>query len=118
MVTQERLIEIQLATADQLSKAAEVISLHTGAETEVTTSIPESMVRFRTRMTEDAAGELLARLIQSGVQVNQFREVQADLEETFLTITHGELPSGDREAAAPASDPSGKKGARGAKPAH
>jgi ABC-2 type transport system ATP-binding protein len=118
-VTQERLIEIQLASAEQLARAAEVIRLHAGAEVEVTTSVAECMVRFRTRMTEDAAGELLARLIQAGVRVNQFREVQADLEETFLTITHGELPSGDRESAAPAPLPSSnKKGARGAKPAH
>jgi hypothetical protein len=32
-------------------------------------------------------GRLLAALIQAGVRVNQFREEQSDLEDTFLSIT-------------------------------
>lgn len=116
-VTQERLIEIQLASGEQLSRAAEIVALHAEPRVEVTTSAAECIVRFRTRMTEDAAGELLLQLIRAGVRVNQFREVQADLEETFLTITHGDLPSGDRERAQTPAPASGKKGVRGAKPA-
>jgi len=115
-VTQERLIEVQLATNDQLAQATEVVALQAGSGVEVTTSTAECMIRFRTRMTEDAAGDLLARLVQAGVRVNQFREVQADLEETFLTITHGDMPSGDRETTPQVA--SAKKGVRDAKPTH
>jgi ABC-2 type transport system ATP-binding protein len=95
-VTQERSIEVQLAEADQLALAAQLITRHGISATSVTISTTEKMVRFRTRDSEDAVGKLLSALVQSGVAVNQFREVQSDLEDTFLSITRGDLPSGDR----------------------
>jgi ABC-2 type transport system ATP-binding protein len=115
-VSQERLIEVQLAAADQLARAAAVIAPLVEPDAGVTPAPAELMVRFRTRKPEDAVGEVLARLVQAGVRVNQFREVQSDLEDTFLSLTRGDLPSGDREPAPAAPARPAKREAKGAKP--
>jgi ABC-2 type transport system ATP-binding protein len=53
-------------------------------------------VRFRTAKGDDALAGLLAELVSSGLRVTQFREVQTDLEEAFMTAAR----VGDAEAAA------------------
>jgi hypothetical protein len=95
-VTPERLIEVQLTSEEQLSQAATVIGPLLEEGMSVTTSPTEAMVRFRTRKPEEALGQVLTTLIHSGIRVSQFREVQGDLEDTFLTLTRDGLPSGDR----------------------
>jgi ABC-2 type transport system ATP-binding protein len=89
-VSQRRMLEVQLATADQLDQAAEVIRPLVEADAEIALSTTEAMVRFRTQKSEDEMGQLLTRLIHSGVLVNQFREVHSDLEDTFLEITRNQ----------------------------
>jgi ABC-2 type transport system ATP-binding protein len=85
-VSERRTIEVQLAKTDEVQRAAEVIRHYEGNEAEVVPSPAEAMVRFQTsRLEQDLAG-LLADLVQNSLNVTQFREVQMDLEDTFLSI--------------------------------
>jgi ABC-2 type transport system ATP-binding protein len=86
-VSQQRTIEVQLASADQLERAATIIRPLLEPDAELMLSPAEAIVRFRTHKSENRLGKLLTALIRGGVHVNQFREIQADLEETFLKIT-------------------------------
>ena len=52
--------------------------------------LAEAVVRFRTARREEELAKLLAALISSGMEVAQFREVQTDLEEAFLTVARSE----------------------------
>ena len=88
-VRQERLIEVQLASADEVPRAVAVIAPRVGPDAGVTAAPAEASVRFRTRASEDDTGRLLADLIRAGVRVNQFREEPFDLEDTFLSVTRG-----------------------------
>ncbi len=85
-VSQQRTMESQLVSADQVSAAAQIIrsSLESGAEV---VEVPvEATVRFRTTTSEAELSQVLRRLIQSDIQVVQFREVQTDLEEAFMSF--------------------------------
>jgi ABC-2 type transport system ATP-binding protein len=85
-LTQVRPMEVLLADAEQVDRVAEVVRRHIEPGAEITTSAEEAVVRFRTaRREEDLAG-LLAALVGAGLGVTQFREVQTDLEEAFLTV--------------------------------
>ena len=66
-----------------------------GAGAEVTASPAESAVRFRTAQADDALTGLLAGLVSAGLGVSQFREVQTDLEEAFMSVAR-ENGAGDR----------------------
>ena len=85
-VCQERTIEIQLSAGQPLQQAAEMVNQFAGNET-VSPSETESMIRFRTSRSEDDLGSLLKELMSTGVAVTQFREVAADLEDAFLSVT-------------------------------
>ena len=97
-VRQERLIEVQLASADEIPKAIAVIAPRVEPDSGVTPAPAEASVRFRTQASEDDMGRLLADLIGAGVRVNQFREEPFDLEATFLSITRSSAPGGDQPA--------------------
>jgi len=86
MVSQERTIEVQLAHSDQLSAGADMIRPHLEADAEVTQVPEEGVIRFRTARTEEQLADLLGSVIQGGVKVSQFREVQTDLEEAFMSF--------------------------------
>ncbi len=86
-VTQRRTIEVQLAAADQIDRAIEVIRPLVEKDAEITGSQAEAMVRFQTARKEDELGQILARLVKEGVHVTQFRELQTDLETAFLSVT-------------------------------
>jgi ABC-2 type transport system ATP-binding protein len=105
-VLQRRLVEVQLASADQLDQAVKVLTPLVEPDAGVTGAPAEAIVRFSTQKSENYLGRVLARLIKVGIQVNQFREVQSDLEDMFLSITHQrpargrpEGPVGDRSGA-------------------
>jgi ABC-2 type transport system ATP-binding protein len=66
------------------------------AGTEINTSLAESTIRFRTALDEAALSQVLAKLVQAGVLVTQFRELQTDLEDAFMTVTR----RGDSQQAA------------------
>jgi ABC-2 type transport system ATP-binding protein len=96
-VSQQRTIESQLASADQAAAAAQIIRelIEDGASV---TEVPaEATVRFRTARSELELGGILAELIQAGIRVTQFREVQTDLEEAFMSFAR---PQGQSTAAA------------------
>ena len=84
-INPQRTIEIQLAGADHLA-TAEQFAQEAEPQATVTRSDAEFVVRFRTARTEQDLGKLLSRLVQTGVLVTQFREVQSDLEEAFMTV--------------------------------
>ena len=100
MVSQRRTIEVQLVSADQIPTAVELVRAHAEPGAEVTPSPAEGMVRFRTSHPEDKLAELLAQLVQAGIQVSQFRELQTDLEDTFLSITREGAPAAEASPAA------------------
>ncbi len=85
-VCQERTIEIQLSAGQPLQHAVEIVNQFTD-NASVSPSEAESMVRFRTSRSEDDLGTLLKELMSAGVPVTQFREVAADLEDAFLSVT-------------------------------
>jgi ABC-2 type transport system ATP-binding protein len=95
-VSERRTIEVQLAKADEVERAAEVIRHYEGNGAEVVPSPAEAIVRFQTSRLEQELAGLLADLVQNGLNVSQFREVQMDLEDTFLSIVGND--SGSREA--------------------
>ena len=85
-VSQKRTIEATLMSSTQVSAAAEIIrkGLEPGAEV---IEVPaEATVRFRTARPESKFKIMIARLIQGGIDITQFREVQTDLEEAFMSF--------------------------------
>jgi ABC-2 type transport system ATP-binding protein len=96
-----RTLEVLLTRADGLGEAAGIARRHAEAGTEVETSPAELAVRFRTARGDEELAGLLAELVSAGVPVAQFREVQTDLEEAFMTAARaGEAEAA--QAAAPA----------------
>ena len=90
MVSQKRTMEAQLVSADQVPAAAEIIRHGIEPGAEVTEAPAEAAVRFRTARPEEELGELLAELVQARLRVTQFREVQTDLEEAFMSFVRPE----------------------------
>jgi len=88
-VSQQRSIEVQLSDSGRLGEAAAIVRGAIEASGDVTESPSESAIRFRTAQTEKELGSLLAQLVAAQVGVTQFREIQADLEDAFLTVTRG-----------------------------
>jgi ABC-2 type transport system ATP-binding protein len=85
-----REMEILLARTDTIERVAEVVRQHLEPGAEIQIAAAESVVRFRTaRREEDLAG-LLSALVSQGFGVMQFREVQTDLEEAFLTVARSD----------------------------
>ena len=108
-VSQQRSIEVQLVSANRIAAAAELIQQQLSAHEEVTRSPAEATIRFRTAQSEEQLAQILALLIAAGIPVVQFRELQSDLEDTFLSITRepDEPPLADEEesrTAGPRSD--------------
>jgi ABC-2 type transport system ATP-binding protein len=85
-VSRQRTIEVQLAAGEPLGEAVRVIREAVEADAEVVESPAEAAVRFRTIRSEAELGDLLAKLIREGVRVVQFRELQTDLEEAFMSF--------------------------------
>ena len=82
----QRSYEVQLATAEQLSKAEEILKQCLLAAEPVTVSQTECVLRFPTSRSEAELAEVLHRLVIGEVAVSQFREVASDLEDAFLSV--------------------------------
>ncbi|HUG92631.1 MAG TPA: ABC transporter ATP-binding protein [Planctomycetaceae bacterium] len=105
-VTQERTIEVQLTSEGDLERAAAVVRRCLGEGADAAVSPAELMVRFRTARREKDLGELLATLVRENLSVTQFRELQSDLEEAFLSVTRTDAearPAGPAPPRAPAA---------------
>ena len=100
-VSQRRVIEVQLLSADDVDKTVQLIRDFSGPQTEVTPAPAEAMVRFSTIGDEGELADMLVKLAQAKVRLSQFREVPMDLEDAFLSVTkqHGKA---DEPAALPA----------------
>jgi ABC-2 type transport system ATP-binding protein len=82
----QRTMEVLLSRADDSTPAATVVRRHVEPGAEVTPAAAESAVRFRTVKSDDDLAALLAALVAAGLSVTQFREVQTDLEEAFMSV--------------------------------
>lgn len=85
-LSQRRTIEVQLPTDAAVEVAGDALAglLHEG-ET-MTTSVAEATLRFQTTRNDDELSDTLSGLITAGVRVSQFRELQSDLEDAFLSV--------------------------------
>lgn len=92
MVSQKRTMEAQLLSPEQVGPAADVIRRFVEPGAEVIESPTEAAVRFRTARPEAELGDLLADLVQANLRVTQFREVQTDLEEAFMSFIRPQEP--------------------------
>lgn len=84
---QQRMVEIQVDSEEDIERAAALAREYVASKTEVAVSQAESTVRFRTERSEKELGSLLAGLVNAGIVVTQFREIAGDLEDAFLTVT-------------------------------
>ena len=80
-----RTMEVLLAHAEHIEKTAGFVRQYVEPDAEVTASVSEFAVRIRTAKDDDALAAMLAALVKAGAGVAQFREVQTDLEEAFMT---------------------------------
>ena len=99
-LSQQRSIEIQLASPKQADQVARLVKKLIGSEVEVTSSTTEGVVRFPTTMSERALAKLLSKLVGANAAISQFRELQTDLEDTFLAITRAEQSRNDEQLSA------------------
>jgi ABC-2 type transport system ATP-binding protein len=89
-LSQLRTMEVLLARPDAVPVAAEIIRRHVEAGAEVNPSPTELAVRFRTARGEEELAGLLSALVLAGLMVTQFREVQTDLEEAFMSVARAD----------------------------
>ena len=86
MVSQRRVFEVQLVSAEQMDQAIQIISQHVEPDSEVKGSTAEAAIRFKTSRTDEKLAHVLASLVGAGVGISQYRELQTDLEDTFLSL--------------------------------
>jgi ABC-2 type transport system ATP-binding protein len=99
-LSEVRPMEVLLVNAAQIDRVVELVRRHIEPGAEVTASPAEAVVRFRTALREADLAGLLGTLVAAGLGVTQFREVQTDLEEAFLTVARSDdlAPTGPRTA--------------------
>jgi len=99
LLSQQRTMEAHLIGAEQISAAARIIrgAIEPGAD--VVEATAEEVVRFRTAIPEIELGKLLGVLIEEGIPVSQFREVQTDLEEAYMSFASPSHPQPELVAA-------------------
>jgi ABC-2 type transport system ATP-binding protein len=102
-VSQQRTMEITLISADQVAPTAKYIRKVIESGAEVVEAHAEATVRFRTARTEAELSEVLRRLIEGNIRVTQFREVQTDLEEAFMSFARPQEKAEAQQAAAGAT---------------
>lgn len=89
-VRQRRVFEILLMDAGRLDEVAASLRDRLSGDADVETSPAESTVRLQTNAEDDVVRELLADLVGRRIPVLQFREVQLDLEDTFMSVTNAD----------------------------
>ena len=89
-LSQLRTVEVLFTGDRDLDRARELIRPHLEPKAEVSTSAAEFAVRFRTAKADEELAGALAALVGAGLAVTQFREVQTDLEEAFMTVARAD----------------------------
>jgi len=85
-LNQLRPMEVLLTNADKIAAVAELVRQYIEPGAEVHCSPAEAVVWFRTAKREEELAGLLRALVAADLGVAQFREVQTDLEEAFMTV--------------------------------
>jgi ABC-2 type transport system ATP-binding protein len=85
-LNQRRTIEVQLAASSDLAAGESVLKGCLGEQGAVTVSPAEGMLRFETTRSDEQLSQVLAGLVAGGVRVSQFRELQTDLEDAFMSV--------------------------------
>ena len=91
-LSQSQPMEIQLIDAEQIDRVVTIVEQHIEPGEAVTASRTEAVVRFRTAKTEEDLADLLKALVEANVGVAQYREVQTDLEDAFMTVAQEDMP--------------------------
>jgi ABC-2 type transport system ATP-binding protein len=91
-----RTMEVMLTRPESIAGVVEIVRKHVEPGAEVSSSAAESVVRFRTAQREEDLAGLLAALVAARLDVTQFREVQTDLEEAFLTVARSDGETAER----------------------
>jgi ABC-2 type transport system ATP-binding protein len=89
-LSQRRMIEVQLPTGQSIEAAANVLGEHLTGDEPISSSGAEGMIRFETQRSDEHLSELLAALVAAKIRISQFREVQTDLEDAFLSVIRKE----------------------------
>jgi ABC-2 type transport system ATP-binding protein len=84
---QRQLFEMELAGAEGLELACQMITKKFPAIREAIVSEEERTIRFYTTQPDFELSDVLLALVNSGFRVSQCREVPMDLEDAFLTIS-------------------------------
>jgi ABC-2 type transport system ATP-binding protein len=95
-LSQLRTMEVLLTSAESIDRVVDLVRSHVEPGAEVSASPAELAVRFRTAKAEEELAGLLAALVGAGLGVTQFREVQTDLEEAFMTVAMAGEPDADK----------------------
>jgi ABC-2 type transport system ATP-binding protein len=88
-----RTIEVLLVRAEDVDRTADVVRRHLEPGAEVTAATAELTIRFRTTKAEEELAGIVAALTSAGIGLSQFREVQTDLEEAFMTVARADEPA-------------------------
>ncbi len=86
-ISQKRTYEVQLSDAENIDRTAAIVKKAIGDDGSVQPSVAEAMVRFHTTKSEQELGGVLTELVAADVGVTQFRELQTNLEDAFLSVT-------------------------------
>ena len=86
-LSQQRTIEAQFTSSENLKAAAERIKAAIEKDAEITVSETESIIRFRTDADDTKLAGLLREMVTNGDNLAQFRELAGDLEEAFVSAT-------------------------------
>src|SRR5262249_27634283 len=89
-LSQLRPFEVLLTNAEQIDRVVEIVRRYVEPGAEVSSSPAEATVLFKTAKREEELAELLTALVKNGLGVAQFREVQTDLEEAFMTVARAD----------------------------
>ena len=87
------MIEIQVPSSEAVNQAVAVLRESLDQGVEVNASLAEMTIRFRTALDDQELSQLLAKLVQASVPITQFRELQTDLEDAFMTVTRQVNPT-------------------------
>jgi ABC-2 type transport system ATP-binding protein len=92
-LNQLRTMEVLLVGPERLGPAAAIVRQQIEPGSAVEESPAELAVRFRTAKSDAELAALLTALAGAGLGVTQFREVQTDLEEAFMTVARDGGPA-------------------------
>lgn len=91
-MNQKRVFEVLVGAEDSLDPLVPCLKEHLEGEAEIVPSAAEKTLRIHTTASDETMREVLAALVSENHPVQQFREVQLDLEETFMSITNSSRP--------------------------